>query len=146
MWRKVTSRGLQLFAAGALASKGFSAWIGFAWSLSVGSTKNTFIWALVGMDLLMAIGLLIGSKAMVRAVQSYLLFYVTISIVIIATGGPRDPRYPHALSMTAFIIGMCENAILLFLLLWSSSKTLTNATYSSNQSLEPTAGRHDAHV
>ena len=69
MRRKVTSRGLQLFAAGALASKGFSAWIGFAWSLSVGSTATAVIWALVGVNLLMALGLLIGSRIMVRVVQ-----------------------------------------------------------------------------
>src|SRR6266571_4205435 len=74
MWRKITSRGLQVFVAGALAVKGFSAWLGFAYSLSVGSTATAFIWALVGVNLLMALGLLIGSRAMVRAVQIYLLF------------------------------------------------------------------------
>jgi len=31
MWRKVTSRGLQVFVAGALAVKGFGAWVGFAY-------------------------------------------------------------------------------------------------------------------
>ncbi len=143
MWRKVTSRGLQVFVAGALAVKGFSAWLGFAYSLSVGSTATAFIWALVGVNLLMALGLLIGSRAMVRAVQIYLLFYVVIAIVIIATGGPRDPRYPHAFSMTAFTIGVCEDGILLILLLWSTSKALTNATYSPNQALQPTVGRRD---
>jgi hypothetical protein len=141
MWRKVTSRGFQLFVAGVLAGKGFSAWIGFAYSLSVGSAATALIWALVGVNLLMAFGLLIGSRIMVRVVQIYLLFYVIGGIVMIATGGPRDPRYPDAFSMMAFTIGVCEDAILLILLLWSTSKLLTNATYSPNQSLEPTAGR-----
>jgi hypothetical protein len=144
MRRKVTSRGLQLFAAGALASKGFSAWIGFAWSLSGGSTKTAVIWALVGVNLLMALGLLIGSRVMVRVVQIYLLFHVILGIVILSTGGPRDPRYPPVWSGTAFGIGICEDAILLILLLWSTSKALNNATYSPNQTtLQPTAGRSD---
>jgi len=143
MWRKITSRGVQVFVAGALAVKGFSAWIGVAYSLSVGSTATAIIWALVGVNLLMAIGLLIGSRVLVRVVQIYLLFYVIGAIVMISAGGPRDPRYPHAFSMMAFIIGVCEDAILLILLLWSTSKSLTNATYSPNQSLQPTAGRSD---
>jgi len=146
MWRKVTSRGLQLFVAGVLAGKGFSAWIGFAYSLSVGSWATAIIWALVGVNLLMAIGLLIGTRSMVRVVQIYLLFYVIVAIVMIATGGPRDPRYPHAFSMMAFTIDVCEEAILLLLLLWSTSKALTNATYSPNQLLDPTAGRCDDHL
>jgi hypothetical protein len=146
MWSKVTSRGLQLFVAGALAVKGWSAWVGFAYSLSVGSGRTAVIWALVGIALPMAFGLLIGSRVMVRVVQIYLLFYVIGGIVMIATGGPRDPRYPHAFSMMAFSIGVCEDAILLILLLWSTSKSLTNTTYSPNQSLEPTAGRRDAHI
>ena len=129
MWSKVTSRGLQLFVAGALAVKGWSAWVGFAYSLSVGSRRTAVIWALVGIALPMAIGLLIGSRVMVRVVQIYLLFYVIGGIVMIATGGPRDPRYPHAFSMMAFNIGVCEDAILLILLLWSTSKSLTNTTY-----------------
>jgi hypothetical protein len=143
MWRKITSRGLQVFVAGALAVKGFTPCFAFAYSLSVGSTATAFIWALGGVNLFMALGLLVGSRAMVRAVQIYLLFYVVIGIVIIATGGPRDPRYSHAFSMTWFTIGVCEEAILLILLLWSTSKALTNATYSPNQSLQPTAGRSD---
>jgi hypothetical protein len=143
MWRKITSRGLQLFIAGALGSRGFSAWIGFAYDLSVGSWKTAFTWALGGVNLLMAVGLLIGTRPMVRTVQIYLLFYVIVGIGIIATGGPRDPRYPHVFSMAAFIIGVCENAIFLILLLWSTSKALTNATYSPNPSLQPTAGRRD---
>jgi uncharacterized protein YhhL (DUF1145 family) len=146
MWRKVTSRGLQLFTAGALASKGFSAWIGFAYSLSVGSTATALIWALVGVNLLMALGLLIGTRTTVRVVQGYLLFYVIIGIIVVTTGGPKDPRYPHIFSMTAYVIGVCEDVILLILLLWSTSKALTSATYSPNQSLEPTAGRRDAHI
>ena len=146
MWSKVTSRGLQLFVAGALAVKGWSAWVGFAYSLSVGSGRTAVIWALVGIALPMAFGLLIGSRVMVRVVQIYLLFYVIGGIVMIATGGPRDPRYPHAFSMMALSIGVCEDAILLILLLWSTSKSLTNTTYSPNQSLEPTAGRRDAHI
>lgn len=118
-----------MFAAGALAMKGFGAWLGFAYSLLAGSTATAVIWALVGVNLLMALGLLIGSRVMVRVVQIYLLFYVIIGIVIIATGGPRDPRYPHAFSMTAFVIGVCEDGILLILLLWSTSKRLTDATH-----------------
>jgi len=146
MWRKVTSRGLQLFVAGVLAGKGFSAWIGFAYSLSVGSWATALIWALVGVNLLMAVGLLIGTRSMVRVVQIYLLFNVIIATIVAAMGGPRDPRYPHAFSTTAYIIGVCEDAILLILLLWSTSKALTNATYSPNQLLEPTAGRCDDHL
>ena len=146
MSSKITSRGLQLFVAGALAVKGWSAWVGFAYSLSVGSMRTAVIWALVGIALPMALGLLIGSRVLVRVVQIYLLFYVIGAIVMISAGGPRDPRYPHAFSMMAFIIGVCEDAILLILLLWSTSKSLTNATYSPNQSLEPTAGRRDAHI
>jgi hypothetical protein len=89
----------------------------------------------------MAVGLLIGSRVMVRVVQIYLLFYVIGGIVMIATGGLRDPRYPHAFSLMASTVGVCEDAILLILLLWSTSKALTNATYSSNQPLQPIAGR-----
>jgi hypothetical protein len=143
MWRKLTSRGLQLFVAGALASRGFSAWIGFASSLWVGSWRTAVIWALVGINLLLAIGLLIGSRPIVRAVQIYLLFVIVGMLAMAAMGGPSDPRYPHAISMAAFIIGICEDAILLILLLWSTSKALTGATYSPNQSLQPTAGRSD---
>ena len=130
-----------MFVAGALAVKGFSAWVGFAYSLSVGSTATALIWALVGVNLLMAFGLLTGSRVMVRVVQIYLFFHVVIGIVIVAMGGPRDPRYPHVFSMAAFIIGVCEDAILLILLLWSTSKPLTNATCSPNQAMQPTAGR-----
>jgi hypothetical protein len=132
-----------MFVAGALAVKGFSPWIGFAYSLSVGSWATAAIWALVGINLLMAVGLLIGTPSIVRVVQIYLLFYVIVGVVITATGGPRDPRYPPAFSMTAYIIGVCEDAILFTLLLLSTSKTLTNATYSPNQALQPTAGRSD---
>ncbi len=143
MWRKLTSRGLQVFVAGALAVKGFSAWIGFGWSLWVGSWRTAVIWALVGVNLLMAVGLLIGTRSMVRVVQIYLLFIVIIGMLLAATGGPRDPRYPHAFSMAAYIIGVCEDTILLTLLLWSTSKALSNTTHSPNQSLHPTAGRSD---
>jgi len=143
MWRTITSRGLQLFVAGALAAKGFSAWIGFAWSLSVGSTATAVLWALVGVNLFMALGLLIGSRVMVRVVQIYLLFHVILGIVMLSTGGPRDPRFPPVWSTTAFSIGICEDAILLILLLWSTSKALNNATYSPNQALERTADRHE---
>jgi hypothetical protein len=80
---------------------------------------------------------------MVRLVQIYLLFIVMVGILLAAAGGPRDPRYPHAFSMAAYIIGVCEDAILLILLLWSTSKALGNAMYSPNQSLQPTAGRSD---
>lgn len=130
----MTSRGLQLFVAGALAVKGWSAWVGFAHSLSVGSTATALIWALVGVNLFMALGLLIGSRVMVRVVQIYLLFYVIGGMVMIATGCPRDSRYPHAFSMMAFSIGVCEEAILLILLVWSTSKSITNTTYSPNRS------------
>ena len=146
MWRKVTSRGLQLFVAAALAVRGLAHGIGFAYSLSVGSTATALIWALVGVNLLMAFGLLIGGRVLVRVVQIYLLFCVIGGIVVIAAGGPRDPRYPHAFAMMAFTIYVCEDAILLILLLWSTSKSLTNATYSPNQSLEPTAGRRDDEI
>jgi hypothetical protein len=132
MWRKITSRGLQLLVAGALASRGFSAWIGFAYDLSVGSWATALIWALVGVNFLMAVGLLIGTRSMLRVVQIYLFLQVVGSIVMLATGGPRDPRYPPVWSRTAFSIGICEDAILLILLLWSTSKALNNATYSSN--------------
>jgi hypothetical protein len=121
-----------LFAAGALASKGFSAWIGFAWSLSVGSTATAVIWALVGVNLLMALGLLIGSWVMIRIVQIYLLFHVILGVVMLSTGGPKDPRYPPVWSRTAFIIGICEDAILLVLLFWATSKALTKATHPPN--------------
>jgi len=143
MWRKITSRGLQLFVAGALASRGFSAWIGVAYSLSLRSWTTALIWAIGAVNLLMAVGLLIGTRSMVRVVQIYLLFYVIVGVVIIATGGPRDPRYPHTFSMMAFSIGVCENAILFIFLLWSTSEALAKATYSPNQSLQPTAGRSD---
>ena len=132
-----------MFVAGALAVKGFSAWIGFAYCFSLGSWETAVIWALVGVNLFMAVALLIGTRAMVRVVQIYLLFYVIIGMLVAATGGPKDPRYPPAFSMTAYIIGVCEDAILLTLLLLSTSKTLTNATYSPNQALQPTAGRSD---
>src|SRR5436190_748462 len=112
MWRTITSRGLQLFVAGALASKGFSAWIGFAWSLSVGRPATAVIWALVGVNLHIALGLLIGSRIMVRVVQIYPLFHVILGIVMLSTGGPRDPRYPPLWFRTAFSIGICEDAIL----------------------------------
>jgi len=146
MRRKVTSRSLQWFVAGALASGGFSAWVGFAYSLSVGNTSTALVWAMVGMALPLALGLLTGSRLWVRVVQIYLLFHVIIGIVMLATGGPRDPQYPPVFSRTAFSIGICEDAILLILLLWSTSKALTNATYSPNQALEPTAGHCDEHI
>src|ERR1051325_11252705 len=144
MWRKITSRGLQIFVAGVLGSRGFSAWIGFAYDLSVGSWKTALTWALGGVSLLMAVGLLVGTRPMVRTVQIYLLFYVIVGIGIIATGGPRDPRYPYLFSMGAFISGVCQNAIFLILLLWSTSKALTNATDSPNPSRQATAGHRDA--
>ena len=132
-----------MFVAGALALKGFSAWLGVAYSLSVGSIETAIIWALIGVNLLLAFGLLVGSRAMVRAVQIYLIFYVIIGIVLIAMGGPHDSRYSNAFSMTFFAVGVCEDAILLTLLLCSTSKALSNATYSPNQALQPTAGRRD---
>ena len=133
-----------MFVAGALAVKGFSAWIGVAYSLSVGSTATAIIWALVGVNLLMAIGLLIGSRVMVRVVQLYLLLYVIVGIIVVATGGPRDPRYPHVFSMVAYIIDVCEDVILLILLLWSMSKALSNTTHPPNQAMQRTAPRSDA--
>ena len=131
----ITSRNLQFFVAGALFSRGFSAWVGFAFSLWVGSWPTALIWAEIGIALFMALGLLTGSRFMVRLVQIYLLLHVAIGIVIISTGGPKDSRYPSAFSMGAFIIGVCTDAILLALLLWSTSKAFTNATAPPNQAL-----------
>ena len=139
----VTSRNLQFFVAGALFSRGFSAWVGFAWSLSIGSWRTALTWGEVGIALFMALGLLSRSRFMVRLVQIYLLLHVIVGIVIISTGGPKDSRYPPAWSLAGFIVGVCADAILFALLLWSTSKALTNGIVLPNQTLQPTARRTD---
>jgi len=137
----ITSRNLQFFVAGSLFSEGFSAWVGFAWSLSIGSWRTALTWGGVGIALFMALGLLSRSRFMVRLVQIYLLLHVIVGIVIISTGGPKDSRYPSAWSLAGFVVGVCADAILLALLLWSTSEALTNETVQPNQSLQPTADR-----
>ena len=72
-----------MFVAGVLAAKGFSAWFGVAYHLAFGSYKTAMTWALVGLDLFMSIGLLIGNRILVRVVQLYLFFHVISSIIIV---------------------------------------------------------------
>jgi hypothetical protein len=141
-----TSRNLQFFVAGALFSHGFGAWIVFAWSLWAGSLATALHWAAIGVGLPMAIGLFIGTRSLVRVVQIYLFIYMIGLIGVLATGGPRDSRYPTMFSKGAIIVALCEGAILLILLSWSTSKPSLTQAMSPNQSLEPTTGHRDAHI
>jgi hypothetical protein len=123
---KITARDFQVFVAGGLALKGFSALIGFAHGLAVGAdTRETIIWAMIALLLPLGVGILLGSALALRCAQIYLWVAVVCGAVVLAASGlplgTISLPFVSAYSVAAY-------AIFLALLLWSKSRRFANAS------------------
>ena len=126
--RKITGRDIQVLVAGALASGGFHAWIGFAHDVAIGGDSGAiFSWAMIGLTFPMGIGILLRSGLALQSAQLY-LWFMTVGggIALIASGIVKLGTF-HIPFVGAYGVGVAADAILLALLYWSKSSRFADA-------------------
>jgi hypothetical protein len=145
--RKITSRDIQVFVAGVFAIEELHGLISLPQNLAHGGEDIARPIASIAAALALPLGVavLAGSQLAVRLAQVYLGLILVCGCValLLVTSVLRSQAF-HIAFVRSYTAALLITAILLALLLWSRSRRF--ATTAPNQSLEPTAGRRDAHI
>ena len=143
--RRITSRDLRMFVAGAIGLDGFHALFHLPRHLAFSNDLSDILISIIGiLGLPLAIGILIGSQLAFRLTQILLGVMVVLGCITLAgvAAALRGAIF-HNVSWLPLSRSLLVCAILLGLVFWSISKRRVEQR-TPNHAMQPTAGSSDA--